>query len=65
MVAAPRFIGMSDEAHDARTRGLFGAYITGVKLYHMGYQSDWHTGYIPKLNSFGDGTVGSSLQGFQ
>lgn len=63
-VAAPRFIGMSDEAHDARTRGLFGAYIAGVKLYHMGYQSAGNSGHIAQLTSFGDGTVGSSLQGF-
>lgn len=34
VVAAPRFLNLGQDAHDARAKTAFAAFTSGVKLYH-------------------------------
>ncbi|MGL4893924.1 MAG: type II secretion system protein [Shewanella sp.] len=64
VVAAPRFINLSQDAHDARAKAAFAAFSTGVKLYHSCWLAGGHTGYTQDLACYGDGTLDSTTTGF-
>ncbi|MGL4939193.1 type II secretion system protein [Shewanella sp.] len=64
VVAAPRFINLSQDAHDARAKAAFAAFTTGVKLYHNCWLAGGHSGYTQDLACYGDGKLDSTTTGF-
>lgn len=64
VVAAPRFINLSQDAHDTRAKAAFAAFTSGVKLYHSCWLAGGHSGYTQNLACYGDGTIDSTTTGF-
>ncbi|MFC3139734.1 type II secretion system protein [Shewanella submarina] len=64
VVAAPKFINMQDEAEEAAILTQFAAFESAVKLYHSGWLASGHTEAVNNLESFGDGSVDSTDNGW-
>jgi len=64
VVAAPRFLNLGQDAHDARAKTAFAAFTSGVKLYHSCWLAGGHSGYTQDLACYGDGKLDSSTTGF-
>ncbi len=64
VVAAPRFMNLSQDAHDTRAKAAFAAFTSGVKLYHSCWLAGGHSGYTQNLACYGDGTIDSTTTGF-
>ncbi|BDY04973.1 hypothetical protein F0521_20140 [Ferrimonas sp. YFM] len=63
VMALPRFLSLSSEAHTGVYQGAFGAFRSGIKLYHSAWLAHGETGAVTNLSTFGDGTVDSNDQG--
>ncbi|MGL6011907.1 MAG: type II secretion system protein, partial [Shewanella oncorhynchi] len=64
VVAAPRFLNLGQDAHDARAKTTFAAFTSGVKLYHSCWLAGGHSGYTQDLACYGDGKLDSTTTGF-
>lgn len=64
VVAAPRFLNLGQDAHDARAKTTFAAFTSGVKLYHSCWLAGGHSGYTQDLACYGDGKIDSTSTGF-
>ena len=64
ITAAPRFIDIKDDAYEATMRAQFSAFKSAVDLYHGAWLIKAKNTAIENLNSFGDGTVDSSVTGY-
>ena len=64
VVAAPKFLNLSQDAHDARAKAVFAAFTSGVKMYHSCWLAGDHSGYTTDLACYGDGTLDSTITGF-
>lgn len=64
ITAAPRFIDIKDDAYEATMRAQFSAFKSAVDLYHGAWLIKAKNAAIENLNSFGDGTVDSSVTGY-
>ncbi|MGS0730056.1 type II secretion system protein, partial [Shewanella sp. 0m-11] len=64
VVAAPRFINLTQDAHDASIKSAFASFTTGVKLYHSCWLTSGKSGYQMNLACYGDGTLDSSVTGY-
>ena len=64
VVAAPRFLNLGQDAHDARAKTAFAAFASGVKLYHSCWLAGGHSGYTQDLACYGDGKLDSTTTGF-
>ncbi|PKG73875.1 pilus assembly protein PilD [Shewanella sp. GutCb] len=64
VVAAPKFINLSQDAHDASIKSTFGSFTSGVKLYHSCWLASGKSGYQVDVSCYGDGTLDSSVTGF-
>lgn len=64
IVAAPRFINLSQDAHDASIKSIFSSFTSGVKLYHSCWLASGKNGYQVDLSCYGDGTLDSGVTGF-
>ena len=64
VVAAPKFLNLGQDAHDARAKTAFAAFTSGVKLYHSCWLAGGHSGYTQDLACYGDGKLDSSTTGF-
>lgn len=57
VVAAPQFLNLGQDAHDARAKTTFAAFTSGVKLYHSCWLAGGHSGYTQDLACYGDGKL--------
>lgn len=64
VVAAPKFINLSQDAHDASIKSTFGSFTSAVKLYHSCWLASGKSGYQVDLDCYGDGTLDSSATGY-
>lgn len=64
VVSAPKFISLSQDAHDARAKAAFAAFTSGVKMYHSCWLTGGHSGYTTDLACYGDGTLDSTTTGY-
>ncbi|WP_299806332.1 type II secretion system protein [uncultured Shewanella sp.] len=64
VIAAPKFINLSQDAHDATIKSAFGSFSSGVKLYHSCWLASGKSGYQLDLACYGDGTLDSSVTGY-
>ncbi|ABZ76902.1 methylation site containing protein [Shewanella halifaxensis HAW-EB4] len=64
VIAAPRFISLSQDAHDASIKSAFGSFTSAVKLYHSCWLTSGKSGYQVDLACYGDGTLDSSVTGY-
>ncbi|PKG57303.1 type II secretion system protein [Shewanella sp. GutDb-MelDb] len=64
VVAAPKFINLSQDAHDASIKSTFGSFTSGVKLYHSCWLASGKSGYQVDVSCYGDGTLDSGVTGF-
>lgn len=64
VVALPRFLSLSSEAHTGVYQGAFAAFRSGIKLYHSAWLSHGQQGAVTDLSTFGDGKVDSNEQGY-
>ncbi|GIU19105.1 MULTISPECIES: type II secretion system protein [unclassified Shewanella] len=64
VIAAPKFINLSQDAHDATIKNTFASFTSGVKLFHSCWLTSGKTGYQVDLACYGDGTLDSSVTGY-
>ena len=62
--ALPRFMDVTDSAHNAVFEGVTGGFTTGVGLYHAQWIANGQPGVGNGLTGFGDGTLGPSSAGY-
>lgn len=64
VVAFPKFINLGQDAHDSAAKSVFGAFSSGVKLYHSCWNVAGGSDRIEDLACYGNGTLDSSVTGF-
>ncbi|WP_035385076.1 prepilin-type N-terminal cleavage/methylation domain-containing protein [Ferrimonas futtsuensis] len=64
LVALPRFLSLSSEAHTGVYQGAFSAFRSGITLYHSAWLANGQQGAVSNLKNFGDGDVDSNDQGY-
>ena len=64
VTALPKFLNMSQGAHDARAKALFASFSSAVSMYHGCWQVKGGIGYMQDLTCYGDGNLDSSTTGF-
>jgi prepilin-type N-terminal cleavage/methylation domain-containing protein len=64
VVAAAKFISLSQDAHDASIKSTFASFTSGVKLYHSCWLASGKSGYQVNLSCYGDGTLDSGVTGY-
>jgi len=64
VVALPKFMNLGQDAHDSAAKGAFGAFSSGVSLYHSCWAASGATARVEDLACYGDGTVDSSKTGY-
>ncbi|QFU23085.1 prepilin-type N-terminal cleavage/methylation domain-containing protein [Shewanella eurypsychrophilus] len=64
VVALPKFINLGQDAHDSAAKSLFGAFSSGVKMYHSCWNASGASSQVDDLSCYGDGTLDSSNTGF-
>ncbi|MGS0680813.1 type II secretion system protein [Shewanella sp. 125m-7] len=64
VIAVPKFINLSQDAHDAAIKSAFGSFTSGVKLYHSCWLTSGKSGYQVDLACYGDGNLDSGITGY-
>jgi len=64
VVALPKFMDLGQDAHDSAAKGVFGAFSSGVSLYHSCWAASGASDRVEDLACYGDGTLDSSKTGF-
>ncbi|MCL1052217.1 type II secretion system GspH family protein [Shewanella abyssi] len=64
IVAAPRFVSLNQDAHDAAIHNVFGSFTTAVGLYHSCWLASGSSGYETNLRCYGAGDLDSTATGF-
>ena len=64
VTAVPKFINLSDDAHDASIKSAFGSFSSAVKLYHSCWLTSGKSGYEMDLACYGEGDLDSSVTGY-
>ena len=62
--ALPRFINVSQDAHDAVAKTLFASFKSGVSLYHSCWLASGEDVVVFDLACFGQGNIDSTSTGF-
>lgn len=62
--ALPRFLDVTDEAHDAVVNSVYGGLSTGVTLFRAGYIAQGEPSENVAITSFGDGTLRTNEDGY-
>lgn len=62
--ALPRFLDVTDEAHDAVVDAVFGGLNTGRALFRAGYIAQGEPAADTAISSFGDGTLKTHANGY-
>lgn len=62
--ALPRFLDVTDEAHDAVVSAVFGGLTTGVTLFRAGYVAQGEPAENVAISSYGDGTLRTNEDGY-
>ena len=62
--ALPRFLDVTDEAHDAVVNSVYGGLSTGVTLFRAGYIAQGEPAENVAITSFGDGTLRTNEDGY-
>lgn len=64
VVAAPRFINLSQDAHESVAKAAFGAFSSAVGLYHQCWQVEGSNRNEFNLPCYGDGSIDSTNTGY-
>lgn len=64
VVALPKFMNLGQDAHDSAAKGAFGAFSSGVSLYHSCWAASGASARVEDLACYGDGTLDSSKTGY-
>ncbi|GIU50906.1 PilD processed protein [Shewanella sairae] len=64
VIAIPKFINLSQDAHDATAKTAFSSFKTGVSLYHSCWLASGNSGYVKDLSCYGEGDIDSSATGY-
>ena len=64
VLALPRFINLSQDAHDSVARSTFASFSSAVDLYHNCWSVNGGQGYVKNLACFGEGDIDSTVTGF-
>ncbi|WP_394205469.1 type II secretion system protein [Shewanella waksmanii] len=64
VVAAPKFLNLSKDAHESVAKAAFGAFSSGVSLYHQCWQVEGTNTTVYDLDCYGDGSIDSTVTGF-
>mgnify|MGYP000303671817 CR=1 FL=1 len=62
--ALPRFLDVTDEAHDSVVDAVYGGINTGVTLFRAGYYAQGEPAGNIAIGSFGDGTLRTNEDGY-
>jgi MSHA pilin protein MshB len=62
--ALPRFLDVTDEAHDAVVDAVFGGLNTGVTLFRAGYVAQGEPDANLAITAYGDGTLRTNEDGY-
>lgn len=62
--ALPRFLDVTDEAHDSVVDAVYGGINTGVTLFRAGYYAQGEPAGNIAISSFGDGTLRTNKDGY-
>lgn len=62
--ALPRFLDVTDEAHDAVVDAVFGGLTTGVALFRAGYVAQGEPDADVAITAYGDGTLRTNEYGY-
>ncbi|CAM3567364.1 type II secretion system protein [Shewanella violacea] len=64
VIALPKFINLGQDAHDSAAKGVFGAFKSGVTMYHSCWAASGASDRVEDLACYGDGTLDSSFTGY-
>ena len=64
VLALPRFINLSQDAHDSVAQSTFASFSSAVGLYHNCWSANGAQGYVKNLACFGAGNIDSTVTGF-
>ena len=64
VIALPKFINLGQDAHDSAAKGVFGAFRSGVTMYHSCWAASGASADVEDLICYGDGTLDSSFTGY-
>jgi len=64
VVALPRFINLTQDAHDSVAHATFAAFESGVGLYHNCWLASAEQGHVKDLACFGAGDIDSTVTGY-
>jgi prepilin-type N-terminal cleavage/methylation domain-containing protein len=64
VTALPRFINLTQDAHDSVAHATFSAFESGVDLYHSCWLASGEQGYVKDLACFGAGDIDSTVTGY-
>ena len=62
--ALPRFLDVTDEAHDAVVDAVFGGLTTGITLFRAGYVAQGEPDANELITAYGDGTLRTNEDGY-
>lgn len=62
--ALPRFLDVTDEAHDAVVDAVFGGLNTGATLFRAAYVAEGEPAANTAIGSYGDGTLRANAAGY-
>lgn len=62
--ALPRFLDVTDEAHDVVVDSVFGGLNTGVMLFHAAYIAQGEPAANTAVTAFGEGTLRTNATGY-
>jgi prepilin-type N-terminal cleavage/methylation domain-containing protein len=64
VTALPRFMSLSQDAHDSVAHATFAAFESGVDLYHNCWIANSEKGHVKDLACFGAGDIDSTVTGY-
>ena len=64
VTALPRFINLTQDAHDSVAHATFASFESAVDLYHSCWLAQSSPGYVKDLKCFGAGDIDSTVTGF-
>lgn len=64
VTALPRFINLTQDAHDSVAHTTFAAFKSGVDLYHNCWIANAEQGHVKDLACFGAGDIDSTVTGY-
>ena len=64
VTALPRFMNLTQDAHDSVAHASFASFESAVDLYHNCWLANASKGHVKDLACFGEGNIDSSITGF-